>query len=142
MTDSPQVQYVFPNLVRKRNSATSISNQTNDVNTYRTYVGPLRFWVQVYKNTCSEVVFHERQRVLLYLRENTELKTIPFGMAVTGIIYTWGGCRAKCTVSRRCFAVIVCDLFTRSNCTQRFFLGNGLRCLCGNDTVAVAMHLR
>ena len=27
-----------------------------------------------------------------------------------------------------------------SNCTQRFFLGNRLRFLCGNDTVAVAMH--
>ena len=25
-----------------------------------------------------------------------------------------------------------------SNCTQRFFLGNRLRFLCGNDTVAVA----
>ena len=34
----------------------------------------------------------------------------------------------------------VCDSFTRSNCTQRFFLGNRLRFLCGNDTVAVAMH--
>ena len=29
---------------------------------------------------------------------------------------------------------------TRSNCTQRFFLRNRLRFLCGNDTVAVAMH--
>ena len=34
----------------------------------------------------------------------------------------------------------VCDLFTRSNCTQRFFLGNRLRFLCGNDTLVVAMH--
>ena len=48
--------------------------------------------------------------------------------------------RTKCTVSRRWFAVEVCDSFTRSNCTQRFFLGNRLRFLCGNDTVAVAMH--
>ena len=46
----------------------------------------------------------------------------------------------KCTVSRRWFAVKVCDSFTRSNCTQRFFLGNRLRFLCGNDTVAVAMQ--
>ena len=46
----------------------------------------------------------------------------------------------KCTVSRRWFAVKVCDSFTRSNCTQRFFLGNRWRFLCGNDTVAVAMH--
>ena len=46
----------------------------------------------------------------------------------------------KCTVSQRWFAVEVCDLFTRSNCTQRFLLGNRLRFLCGNDTVAVAMH--
>ena len=46
----------------------------------------------------------------------------------------------KCTVSRRWFAVIVCDSFTRSNYTQRFFLGNRLRCLCGNATVAVAMR--
>ena len=46
----------------------------------------------------------------------------------------------KCTVSRRWFAVKVCDSFTRSNCTQRLFLGNRLRFLCGNDTVAVAMH--
>ena len=37
-------------------------------------------------------------------------------------------------------AVEGCDSFTRSNCTQRFFLGNRLRFLCGNDTVAVAMH--
>ena len=29
----------------------------------------------------------------------------------------------------------VCDSFTQSNCTQRFFLGNRLRFLCGNDTV-------
>ena len=47
---------------------------------------------------------------------------------------------AKCTVSRRWFAVEVCDSFTRSHCTQRFFVGNRLRFLCGNDTVAVAMH--
>ena len=46
----------------------------------------------------------------------------------------------KCTVSRRWFAVKVCDSFTRSNCTQRFFLGNRLRFLCGSNTVAVAMH--
>ena len=46
----------------------------------------------------------------------------------------------KCTVSRRWFAVEVCDSFTRSNSTQRFFLRNRLRFLCGNDTVAVAMH--
>ena len=49
--------------------------------------------------------------------------------------------RPKCTFSRQWFAVEACDLFTRSNCTQRFFLGNRLRFLCGNDTVAVAMHL-
>ena len=36
--------------------------------------------------------------------------------------------------------VKVCDSFTRSNCTERFFLGNRLRFLCGNGTVAVAMH--
>ena len=35
---------------------------------------------------------------------------------------------------------IICDSFTRSNCTQRFFLGNRLRFPCGNDTVAVAMQ--
>ena len=29
----------------------------------------------------------------------------------------------------------------RSNCAQRFFLWNRLQFLCGNDTVAVAMHL-
>ena len=46
----------------------------------------------------------------------------------------------KCTVCRRWFVVESCDSFTRSNCTQRFFLGNRLRFLCGNDTVAVAMH--
>ena len=49
------------------------------------------------------------------------------------------GC-PKCTVSPRWFAVEACDSFTQSNCTQRFFLGNRLRVLCGNDTVAVAMH--
>ena len=38
------------------------------------------------------------------------------------------------------FAVEACDSFTRSNCTQRLFLGNRLRFLCGNDTVAVAMR--
>ena len=47
---------------------------------------------------------------------------------------------AKCTVSRRWFAVEVCDSFMWSNCTQRFFLGNRLRFLCSNDTVAVATH--
>ena len=46
----------------------------------------------------------------------------------------------KCTVSRRWFAVKVCDSSAQSNCTQRFLLGNRSRLLCGNDTVAVAMH--
>ena len=46
----------------------------------------------------------------------------------------------KCTVSRRWFAVKICDSSMQWNCTQRFFLGNRLRFLSGNDTIAVAMH--
>ena len=47
---------------------------------------------------------------------------------------------AKCAVSRRWFAVEACDSFTRSSCTQRLFLGNRWRFLCGSDAVAVAMR--
>ena len=46
----------------------------------------------------------------------------------------------KCTVCRRWFVVEFCESFPRSNCTQRFLLGNGSRFLCSNGTVALAMH--